>query len=575
MSSPRKLSFAKSLFFGRLEESLIFPYAEPREGEKESLPAVLESLRKFLAEEVDAAKIDREHALPESVRKGLGELGILGITIPEEYGGFGMSQTAYCRVLEEICTVCGSTAVFVGGHASIGTKALVLYGSEEQKKRFLPRLASGEWTACYALTEPEAGSDAQGLRSTAKAVDGGSAYLLNGSKLWITNAGYADVFTVYARVVDEEPGGITCFILTKDMPGLVVGKSEDKLGLNGSATNPLTFENVKVPSGNIVGKKGEGFKIALNILNYGRMSLGAGCVGSARRMMREAAAHALQRRQFGRPIAEFEMMQEKLWRMATNIYVAESAVYLTAGMCDRGDGDFQLEAAVCKTFGTEMQWDAINGAMQIAGGIGFSREYPYERFLRDARVNMIFEGTNEIQRLFIAMMGLRELGAHLKGVADALKNPLAGAGTLAAFAGGKLRRTFGGPSMKAVHPSLHEEARVVSEHADILARKSEALLRHFGADIRDQEYLLERVADMAVDLFCLSAALSRATKSLNEKGEEAASVEAAMVGTFAREAWRRLRQNAAAIDENDDVLRGQVAGAVLKNEGYYPWSYIP
>jgi acyl-CoA dehydrogenase family protein 9 len=487
-------------------------------------------------------------------------------------------------VCEELATACGSTAVFAGSHTSIGAKALVLYGTKEQKEKFLPKCASGEWVACYALTEPEAGSDAQNLRTTAVPAGDGRHYILNGSKHWITNAAWAHVFTVFARIEQEEPvgrpdrgagGGIACFILTRDMPGLSVGKNEDKLGLKGSATNPLTFENVRVPLENMVGEKGQGFKIALNVLNYGRMSLGAGCLGAVRRMISEAALHATQRRQFDRPIAEFEMIQEKLWRMTVGAYVLESVVYLTAGLCDRGVEDFQLEAAVCKTYGTEVLWDAINDAVQIAGGNGFMQDYPYERFLRDARINMIFEGTNEIQRIFIALMGLRGLGRHLKDVSAALRSPLAGAGTLARYAGDKLACALGRVRAKRVHPALREEAELLGEYTDVLARKSEAVLRWYGAEISEHELIQGRLADMLMDMYCLAAVLSRATRSLEHKGEAGAQEEETLlVKTFAREARQRLLRNAASIDENDDALRVGVARRTLE-ETNYPWRLVP
>jgi acyl-CoA dehydrogenase family protein 9 len=423
------LSFAKSLFLGCVAEDEIFPFPELREDERESLPVLLESLRKFLGEKVDAVRIDKEKTVPEEVRRGLGELGILGMTFPEEFGGFGMSQTAFCRVCEELATTCASTGIFVGGHSSIGSKALVLYGTKEQKEKFLPKLATGEWVACYALTEPEAGSDARSMRTTARLSSDKTHYALNGSKQWITNGAWADVFTVFARVEGEgAEGRIGCLILTKDMDGLVVGKNEDKLGLRGSCTTSLTFENVRVPVENLVGREGEGFKIALDVLTYGRMSLGASCIGAARRMIREAALHATQRKQFGRPIAEFEMIQEKFWRMAMGVYVLESAVYLTSGLCDRGVEDFQIESAACKTFGSEVLWNIINDAVQTVGGNGYMTEYPYERFLRDARINLIFEGTNEIQRLLIATLGLQEVRRAVRRSSKGAETNAAGAG---------------------------------------------------------------------------------------------------------------------------------------------------
>ncbi|UCF80912.1 MAG: acyl-CoA dehydrogenase family protein [Acidobacteriota bacterium] len=553
------LSFAKSLFLGRVPEDEIFPFPELREDERESLPVLLESLRKFLGEKVDAVRIDREKTVPEEVRRGLGELGILGMTFPEEFGGFGMSQTAFCRVCEELATTCASTGIFVGGHSSIGSKALVLYGTKEQKEKFLPKLATGEWVACYALTEPEAGSDAMSMRTTARLSDDKTHYVLNGSKQWITNGAWADVFTIFARVEGEGADGrIGCLILTKDMEGLVVGKNEDKLGLRGSCTTSLTFEDVRVPVENLVGRVGEGFKIALDVLTYGRMSLGASCIGAARRMIREAALHAAQRKQFGRPIAEFEMIQEKLWRMAMGVYVLESAVYLTSGLCDGGAEDFQMESAVCKTYGSEALWDVINDAVQTVGGNGYMTEYPYERFLRDARINLIFEGTNEIQRLLIATLGLQE-------VRRAVRRASKGAET--SGAGGKTA------ALSKPHAALRDEAGVVAEFAEVLAKKSEALVQRLGKEIREREILQERFADMLIDLYCLSATLSRVTRSVEQKGEKEAADEILIAKTFAREARHRFLRNAAALDEHDDESRLNVARRVV-DAADYPWSHV-
>jgi acyl-CoA dehydrogenase family protein 9 len=553
----QNLSFAKSLFLGRVQEDEIFPFPELREDERESLPVLLESLRKFLGEKVDAVRIDREKTVPEEVRRGLGELGILGMTFPEEFGGFGMSQTAFCRVCEELATTCASTGIFVGGHSSIGSKALLLYGTKEQKEKFLPKLAAGEWVACYALTEPEAGSDAMGMRTTARLSGDKTHYVLNGSKQWITNGAWADVFTVFARVEGEgAEGRIGCLILTKDMPGLTVGKNEDKLGLRGSCTTSLTFEDVRVPAENLVGRVGEGFKIALDVLTYGRMSLGASCIGAARRMIREAALHATQRKQFGRPIAEFEMIQEKFWRMAMGVYVLESAVYLTSGLCDRGVEDFQMESAVCKTFGSEALWDVINDAVQAVGGNSYMTEYPYERFLRDARINLIFEGTNEIQRLLIATLGLQE-------VRRALRRSSKGADGKAAA-----RSALSKP-----HAVLRDEAGVVAELAEVLAGKSEALVQRLGKEIREREILQERFADMLIDLYCLSATLSRVTRSVEQKGEKEAADEILIAKTFAHEARHRFLRNAAALDEHDDESRVAVARRVIDATDY-PWSRV-
>lgn len=559
-------SFARNLFLGNINESDLFPFPEVSESERETLPVLIESLRKFLDEEVDSRQIDEEKNIPEAVRNGLGELGILGMTMPEEVGGYGMSQTAYCRVCEELSTTDATLAVFVGGHVSIGTKALTMHGSTEQKERFLSKCATGEWLACFALTEPEAGSDARSMRTTARLSDDGTHYVVNGSKQWITNGSFADIFTVFARVENDGPDGrIACFILTRGMEGFSVGKDDDKLGLRGSSTTPLFFENVKVPVADRLGRVGEAFKIAMNVLNYGRMSLAAGCIGAARRMIKESSMHATQRRQFGQTLAEFEMIKNKFWRMASRTYVLESAVYLTSGLCDRGIEDFQIESAACKTYGSEILWGIVNDALQVAGGNGYMTEFPYERFLRDARINMIFEGTNEIQRLFIAGMGLHDVRKLIKSEERAK--------TDIAPSGDDVRKIFDRIPVSGAPEALRHEAEMLSELTAILAEKSEFMVRKFGKNVRDHEYLQERIADMFIDLYCLAATVSRVKRSIDLRGEEAVEDEIFIAKSFAREAHHRFLWNAESIENNDDEARSRIADRIMEDT-VYPWRYI-
>lgn len=560
MGYSKPPNFAKGLFLGRLNEKILFPYPRMSGEEKESLDMVLESLSGFLKEKVDGAAIDEQEKVPGEVIRGLGEMGILGSILPEEYDGFGMSQTAYCKVSELLSRACASTTATVGAHLSIGTKPIVLYGTEEQKKRFLPKCATGEWISCFALTEPEAGSDAQSLRTSARRTQDGKHFILEGTKQWITNAAFAHVFLIFARVEGEDPGGITCFIVTRDMEGLTVGKNESKLGLKGSATNQLVMESLKVPAENILGEIGQGFKIALNTLNYGRLSLGACCLGAAKEMIQHAVAHASERKQFGVPIASFEMIEDKIWKMVTDTYVLESVVYFSAGLCDRGEKDFQVESAVCKTFGTEILWNVINEAIQIAGGNGFMKEYPYERFLRDARVNMIFEGTNEIQRIFIALAGFKEVGIYLKGAMTP--------GGAVAYLAKKTGRALAGTRLKNAHSLLSDEAAIVGDYTALLAEKAERVVRFYKKEVIHQEYIQARVADMVIDLMCLAATVSRVTSRIDAVGEEEAAMEIAVLKTFSNAARRRLNDNATAIDQNDDDLRKEIAQHAVKQQGY-------
>ncbi|HEY7574775.1 MAG TPA: acyl-CoA dehydrogenase family protein, partial [Thermoanaerobaculia bacterium] len=334
----------RALFAGHVPEDLLFPYPEVSAEERETVDAFLDSLRSFAKDHIDSRRIDKEHTIPREVIEGLAGLGAFGMTIPEEYGGYGFSATAYCRVTEEIGTLDASIGILIGGHQSIGMKGLLLFGTEEQKKRWLPDLASGKMIAAFALTEPEAGSDAASIKTTAEYDAATDTFVLNGSKHWISNGGIAEFFTVFAKDVKleakDEHRRITAFAVTKDLGGVIPGKEEQKLGLKGSSTVPVELKNVRVPASHVLGERGGGFKIAVEILNTGRTSLGAGCIGGAKAMIRAAAAHAIQRRQFNSRIADFEMIRGKFARMVADTYALEAMVYLTAGLIDRGLPDY-------------------------------------------------------------------------------------------------------------------------------------------------------------------------------------------------------------------------------------------
>ena len=320
---PESLSSPiKALFGGEILEEELFPFPEPPAEEKETVDAFLGAFREFARDRLDGARFDREKTIPADVRRGLADLGIFGTSVPEQYGGYSFSSSAYCRVTEEIGKTDASLGILVGGHQSIGLKAVLLYGSEEQKKKWLPPLAAGEKLAAFALTEPEAGSDAASIRTTARYDPAKDEFVLDGSKHWISNGGIADFFTVFAKDValdaKDEHRRITAFAVTRDLPGLEIGPEEKKLGLRASSTVPLLFKDLRVPAWNVIGPRGAGFKIAVEVLNTGRTSLAAGCLGGSKVMIREAIQHATQRRQFGTRVADFEMIRGKFARMVVN-----------------------------------------------------------------------------------------------------------------------------------------------------------------------------------------------------------------------------------------------------------------
>lgn len=576
MPNPLKTqpSFSKSLFAGSIEQDLIFPYPKISSEEAENLKLILESIRQFAKDHINSEEIDRDESIPQEVLSGLAEIGLFGMSIPEAYGGYGFSSTAYNRVFEEIASIDASLAVTLGGHQSIGLKGLLLHGSEEQKKKYLPKLASGEWLAAFALTEPNAGSDAAGIQSLAvldtslPAQAGKTHYVLNGGKIWITNGGLANFFTVFAKTPVGNEKKITAFIVTRDMAGFASGKPEEKLGIHGSSTTEITFDNVKVPVENVIGEVGKGFKVAMEVLNSGRLGLAAGCVGGMKKLTAMSVEYAKNRKQFNQPIANFEMIQEKVAQMMVETFAAESMVYLTTGLIDRGDVDYSVESAICKVYVSEALWRTVNEAMQIAGGIGYSKEYPYERALRDSRINLIFEGTNEVLRLFIALAGMQEHSEYLKKVGKALQKPMDELGILTEYAIHRIKDYVATERLEGVHEALKDEVARFEEYAKELHLATEKVLAKYRKDIINQEFLLHRISDMAIDLFAMVAVIARADGLLKEKGKRKSERELLLAKTFCEEAWRRIRRNARQIDSNIDPWRKQIAESTYETNGY-------
>ncbi len=350
-----------------------------------------------------AASIDKNEEIPKVLLKKLADVGLMGTAIPEEYGGGGFGKVGFCIAQEEVARVCGSTAAMIGAHQSIGAQAIMVGGTDVLKKKYLPRLASGEMIAAFALTEAEAGSDSFNLSTRAEKK--GDKWILTGEKVWITNGSIADVYSVFARTEK----GITGFVVEKKFGGVSVGKNEKKLGIKGSVTNTLAFDNVEIPEENIIGIDGRGFFVAMETLNSGRLGLGAACFGAAKEMLEMSVVFSKQRKQFGEPISKFQAIQFMLSDIATHIYAMENMVYKAAFKLDNGE-DISLDAAIVKLYCSEAICEIADKALQIHGGMGFSADLPLERFYRDARISKIFEGTNEIQKLIIRRQILKQNG---------------------------------------------------------------------------------------------------------------------------------------------------------------------
>lgn len=364
-----------------------------------------EMVRDFAVNELKpiAQQIDQNEKIPPEIIRKLGELGLLGASIPEQYGGGGFGEVGYCVMQEEISRACLSTATFIGAHQSIGTNAIFIGGSELLKQKYVIPLAKGEKIGAFCLTEAQAGSDSFNVRTTAK-LDG-DEWVINGDKMWITNGGLADIISVFARTTK----GVTAFVVETTMPGFTAGPAEKKMGIRGSTTNAIAFDNVRVPKENMIGTEGRGFLIAMKTLDAGRLGLGAACLGAAKEMVEMSAKYAKERYQFDQPISNFQAIQFMLAEMATMVYAMESIVYRSAVEYDLKKS-ISLHSAMVKLYCSESLDKIVDYAVQIHGGMGYSREYPIERFYRDSRINKIFEGTNEIQRLIIGRDILKHNG---------------------------------------------------------------------------------------------------------------------------------------------------------------------
>ncbi|MGB8931568.1 MAG: acyl-CoA dehydrogenase family protein [Anaeromyxobacteraceae bacterium] len=573
-------SFMRSLCMGEIEEEIVYPFPEPAPAEAETVRAVLQTVRAMLAPHAkDFVAWDRAGEMPREFVKELVEAGLFGLVVPEEHGGMGFGSTAYSRCLQEIARHDGSVAVTVGAHSSIGMRGLLLFGTDEQRARFLPRLATGELIAAFCLTEASAGSDAAALRTTA--VRDGDDWVLSGEKIWITNGGIADFFTVFAKTSPEGHGQITAFIVTRDMKGVSTGPHEDKMGIRASSTTSVVLEDVRVPAANVLGEVGKGFKVAMRILNAGRTGLGGGSVGAMKKLIELATAQATARQQFGRPIASFETVKQKIGQMAVDCYVSESVVNLVAGLVDGGYEDYAVEAAISKVLSTEALWRASDEALQIAGGSGYMRELPYDQIVRDVRIDRIFEGTNDILRLFIALTAMNDVAQELKDVGKGLKgifdDPIKGFGVLSDYAWWRTRLATGVRREKAkwtlLHPSLAPEAAIFEEEATGLARAADRLLRKHGKGIIEAQLATRRLADVMIDLFSLAAVLARVSTRIRDVGEAAAAKERELLRAFAFQAKHRVHSAFRGIEDNPDAAVGALADHVLE-AGRYPWDNV-
>lgn len=582
--SPLRSLFAGMLPAGRPFD---FPAALSERDPEEAavVERLISELHRVKGELIDSATIDAEEAIPETVIFELARIGLLGLTIPREYGGAGLSHAAYARVAEEVAIVDPSVAVLLAVHNGLAARAIVLFGSDDQKQRYLPRLARGETLGAYALTEPEAGSDARNLHTRAEPEEDGSGWRLSGRKIWIANGHRAGVIVTFAQAPVERDGERvwrpTAFLVRPDMAGFRVLGTVRKLGLRGSTQAELEFRAMRVPADACLGTPGRGFAVAMTALHTGRLALAAGATAAAKQTLREMAGYAERREQFGRPLGGFEITQRKLAEIASDIYAADALVALVAALADDPAADHALEAAVAKLFASELAWHAADEMVQVAGGRGFLKPFPYERMLRDARLGRMFEGTNEVLRLFLALSAIEQPAMRRHDVRDAIREPLHRLGVLGRPTIATPRKRIATTRQDGAAPPTAfagHGARIApalaGAHADAERRAAElrtaveyAVATH-GAAIVERQMVLERLADMAIALLTSVAALARTQRLIETDGDEAAHSAVEMCLLHCAHAARRFGAARDALDAPDDALVRAVASAVRAERGY-------
>ncbi|XP_054609444.1 very long-chain specific acyl-CoA dehydrogenase, mitochondrial [Dunckerocampus dactyliophorus] len=574
-------SFAVNIFKGQIATSQVFPFPSVLNEEQEQfLRELVGPVCKFFEEVNDSAKNDALEKVEDHTMQGLKEMGAFGLQVPADLGGLGLTNTQYARLVEIVGTHDLGVGITLGAHQSIGFKGILLFGNAAQKEKYLPKLASGEHIAAFCLTEPASGSDAASIKTTAVQSPCGQYFTLNGSKIWISNGGLAEIFTVFAKTPIKDPktgqmkDKITAFVVEKSFGGVTHGPPEKKMGIKASNTAEVYFDNVRVPADCVLGEIGGGFKVAMNILNNGRFGMAAALSGTMKGAINKAVDHATNRTQFGNKIHTYGTIQEKLARMTMLQYVTESLAYMISGNMDSGATEFQIEAAISKIFASEAAWTVTDECIQVMGGMGYMKDSGVERVMRDLRIFRIFEGTNDILRLFVALNGFQNAGNQLKSLQKAIKNPLGNAGLLAGELTKRAKRKAGmstGLTLQGtVHPELAHSGELAVKAIEQFGMVIEELLIKHGKKIIDEQFVLQRVADCAIDIYTMVVVLARASRSLSQ-GHPSAQHEKVLCETWCVEAHDRLMRDIKALRSNQSRhlfknLRA-ISTAVVENGG--------
>lgn len=568
-------SFAMNLFRGQLKTDEVFPYPSSLTDEqRENLQQLVDPTAKFFEEKNDPSLNDQIKKVPDEIMQGLKDLGAFGLQVPTEFDGVGLNNTQYARLTEVVGGNDLGIGITMGAHQSIGFKGILLFGTKEQKQKYLPKLATGEQIAAFCLTEPSCGSDASAIKTRAVPSEDGKAWILNGSKIWISGGGIAEVFTVFAKtpVKDEITGEtkdkVTAFIVERAFGGVTNGKPENKMGINCSNTCEVYFENVRIPNDCIIDGLGNGFKVAMNILNAGRFGMAAALSGTMQYSIKKACEHAAQRNQFGKTIIQYGSVQEKLARMAMLHYVTESMAYMLSANMDKGSLEFQLEAAISKVFASESAWYVTDEAIQILGGMGYMRDCGIERVLRDIRIFRIFEGTNDILRLFVALTGMNYAGKHLQEKLRKVKS--FDFGVIMSESKKRLGSKMGMqevPSLSQHVPSQLSSSSIMASKAAVdFGEAVEQVLVKYGKKITDEQYVVNRIAQSTIDIYGMFVVLSRASRAINQK-YASAEHEANLANLFCYEASKRVAANLKDALDNEFVENTKLMSRVAKDLG--------
>merc|ERR1719192_1187001 len=568
-------SFMLNAFRGVVDPTQMFPFPVALDEEqRENLEILVPMAERVLEEQNDPLLNDQLETVPENTINALREVGAFGLQVPVELDGVGLTNTQYARLTEVVGGNDLGLGVFFTAHQSIGFKGILLAGTPEQKEQYLPKLATGEQFAAFALTEPSSGSDAGSIKTRAVLNEAGTHWILNGAKIWISNGGIAEIFTVFAKtpIVDPATGTETekgsAFIVERSFGGVTNGPPEKKMGIKCSNPAEVYFENVPVPVENVLRQPGDGFKVAMEILNNGRFGMGAALSGTMRSVIQKATDHATQRVQFGSRIDSYGAIQEKIAKMSMIHYATESMAYMVAGTMDAGHQDYHLEAAISKIFASEAAWNVTDEAIQILGGNGYMKALGLEKVMRDLRIFRIFEGTNDILRLFVALSGIQYAGGHLRELQKAIKNPIGNfgivMGEVSKRAGHAVGLASGNHLAPHVHNNLVQSAALTCKGVDAFGAAVEAVLIKHGKNIINEQFLLNRLANATIDIYASSCVLARCSKSLNE-GVESAHHEEMMTKIWCEEAYTRIMNNLNELKDPERLSHYKNMAEISKN----------